>query len=223
MPNRNLPKPSFRVKDLTGQTFSRLTVISYAGKSKHHLRRGATWLCKCVCGNTKIVDSHCLKTNGVKSCGCLIIDSQLKLFLKHGYNKRGKPHKIYQAWAGMKSRCKPQNKKKHIYYDRRICVCKRWFKFENFRKDMEPSYKAGLTLDRINNKLGYFKKNCRWATHAEQCRNMRRNRFVTINGITKVTKDWFPILKIKMQTFYYRINKGMTDIEALTTPLYKKL
>lgn len=43
-------------KDLTGQKFGRLTVIEQAedyidSKGKHY----AKWLCKCECGNIKIV------------------------------------------------------------------------------------------------------------------------------------------------------------------------
>ena len=54
-------------KDLVGQTFGRLTVISFEYVNKH---REAMWLCKCICGNTTIVSGHNLIKGSVKSCGC---------------------------------------------------------------------------------------------------------------------------------------------------------
>lgn len=55
------------VKDLTGKRFGRLTVISYIQKKE----RGSHWLCKCDCGNEKIVPGEYLTRGKTKSCGCL--------------------------------------------------------------------------------------------------------------------------------------------------------
>lgn len=45
-------------------------------------------------------------------------------------------------------------------------------------------YKEHLTLDRINNDLGYYPDNCRWATYEEQNQNKKNN---TINaGIARL-------------------------------------
>lgn len=48
------------LKDLTGQRFGKLTVVTYIGKSK--------WKCKCDCGNYAIVRTSDL--NRTNSCGC---------------------------------------------------------------------------------------------------------------------------------------------------------
>lgn len=48
--------------DLTGQKFGRLIVVEYLGKSK--------WLCKCNCGNEKVVRSDSLRDGATSSCGC---------------------------------------------------------------------------------------------------------------------------------------------------------
>lgn len=47
--------------DLTNKRFGQLVVIEYYGKS--------TWLCKCDCGNTKVVAAYSLKSGATKSCG----------------------------------------------------------------------------------------------------------------------------------------------------------
>ena len=59
-----------KIVDLTGQVFSRLTVIKLSGSS-----RGGSklWECKCSCGNICYVSTRHLnrKNNIIKSCGCL--------------------------------------------------------------------------------------------------------------------------------------------------------
>lgn len=55
-------------KDLTGQRFGKLSVIGFAGKSKHG---NCKWLCKCDCGNEVTVLSGHLISGMTKSCGCL--------------------------------------------------------------------------------------------------------------------------------------------------------
>lgn len=56
-----------RAKDLIGETFGKLTVLKREGRNKHG---SALWLCRCECGNEKIVSSNSLGS-GLKSCGCL--------------------------------------------------------------------------------------------------------------------------------------------------------
>lgn len=55
-----------KFQDLTGQKFSRLTVIEL-DKSSKNIR----WLCKCDCGTIKSILPGNLKTGDIKSCGCL--------------------------------------------------------------------------------------------------------------------------------------------------------
>lgn len=54
------------IKDLTGKTFNRLTVIE-----RDNSRKGVYWLCKCSCGNTISVRAYNLTSGSTKSCGCL--------------------------------------------------------------------------------------------------------------------------------------------------------
>ncbi len=56
--------------DITNQTFGRLKVIkATAQRSGSDIK----WLCKCSCGNETIVATRNLKTNHIKSCGCLTL------------------------------------------------------------------------------------------------------------------------------------------------------
>ena len=62
-----------RVKDLTGNKYGRLTVVSRNGSSKGS--KNALWLCKCECGNEVTIPSNRLNSGRVTlSCGCLKAD-----------------------------------------------------------------------------------------------------------------------------------------------------
>ena len=57
--------------DLTGRTFGKLHVISQA--SSHYTPQNkpiTMWLCRCDCGNEKIISGQSLKKGMTKSCGC---------------------------------------------------------------------------------------------------------------------------------------------------------
>ncbi len=112
---------------------------------------------------------------------------------KHGYY--GTP--IYKSWSEMIYRCK--TKGKEYYHTKKIKVCNRWLKFENFLEDMgdRPS---GLTIDRIDNKGNYCLENCRWATSKQQSRNRSNN--LLLKG--KTLSEWSEILGIKRSTLAQR-------------------
>lgn len=155
---------SRRIKDLTGQTFGRLTVIEFAGKDKHG---AAKWRCYCACGNSpnQIVLGRALTVGCTKSCGCLVKE----LHTKHGLRW----HPLYRVWLGMKDRCYNVKKDRYPRYGGRgIIVCDRWKEsLENFIEDMYPTYTEGMQIDRINNDGNYEPTNCRWVTPKQNSMN----------------------------------------------------
>lgn len=54
--------------ELAGQKFGKLTVIKISHTDIHSRKH---WLCKCDCGNEKIINGSKLKSGTTKSCGCL--------------------------------------------------------------------------------------------------------------------------------------------------------
>ena len=88
-------------EDLTGKTFGMLKVIKYVGSKKG---AGSLWLCKCECGNEKVMSRKTL-VGGTKSCGCLC------KVTKDGF--RRKSERLYSIYSGMKVRC--YNKNDHAY------------------------------------------------------------------------------------------------------------
>jgi hypothetical protein len=125
---------------------------------------------------------------------------------KRNHIKRGfTGSRIHNSYKSMKARCNnPKSTKYPNYGGRGITICDRWLEsFQNFYADM-GDMPEGRTLDRINNELGYYPENCRWATITEQNQNQRprgktsklrgvyfdksRNVFrsrVTVNGVQK--------------------------------------
>jgi 5-methylcytosine-specific restriction endonuclease McrA len=58
---------AIKADELVGQKFGRLTVIA-----KHSQNNSSDWhyLCKCTCGNEKVIVGFSLKNGDTKSCGC---------------------------------------------------------------------------------------------------------------------------------------------------------
>jgi hypothetical protein len=60
-----------KFNDLTGKRFERLLVIKRAESYRGLSGKTVTmWLCKCDCGNEKIVSRSALISGNTKSCGC---------------------------------------------------------------------------------------------------------------------------------------------------------
>jgi hypothetical protein len=160
--------------DITGLRFGRLTAVRLLGSEN----KRRIWLTRCACGAEISAMLGNLIRGNTKSCGCLKIEmatARLPHPVKHGHStkqvKRRSP--TYRSWLAMKARClNPKNKRFADYGGRGIAVCKRWLVFENFLADMGER-PAGMTLDRIDNDIGYEKTNCRWADSQTQSTNKR--------------------------------------------------
>jgi hypothetical protein len=76
--------------------------------------------------------------------------------------------------------------------------------FAGFYEDMGPTFKAGLTIDRIDNNKGYSKENCRWVNRMVQANNRRSNRLICIRGETNTLEQWIRIMNLKSSTVRQR-------------------
>jgi hypothetical protein len=85
-----------RFIDFTGKRFGKLVVIRRADPPDHIRAKRTYWLCKCDCGNEKIIWGDSLRRETTKSCGCgkgRIVDLTGKKFGKLKVIKRGEKPK----------------------------------------------------------------------------------------------------------------------------------
>lgn len=217
--------------DLTGQRFGRLVVLEegkgHRQKSGKNVRQ---WICRCDCGNIKIVRQNNLMRDSYQtlSCGCLAREvrrnNAKKLFTTHGHRKE----RLYAIWCSMRSRCnKPRAKEYNAYGGRGIRVCQEWNDYETFRtwayaNGYDPNAKRGVcTIDRIDNDGGYCPENCRFADMKTQANNTQHNRKYVWMGRERTLLQIIEEsgTKLSRNCLYKRLKKGMSVDAALLTPL----
>lgn len=134
--------------------------------------------------------------------------------------------RFYKTYYDMRHRCEnPTDKRWSRYGGRGIKVL--WPNFEEFRKDMHPSWLAHVNLhglketqiDRIDSDSNYCKENCRWVTPKLQQRNRSTNHLVTFNGKTLTAVEWGEAVGIDGKHIRKRLLRGWSVEEALTAPL----
>ena len=202
---------------MIGKKFGRLTVES---GPIHKSRR--YWLCKCDCGNEKLilVRQDLLYGGLIKSCGCYHRETTSKISKTHGMSGT----RIYRIWRGMRNRCENQNIPQYRDWGgREIIVCEEWkTDFNKFYEwVMSNGYSENLSIDRIDNDGDYCPENCRWTTSKEQALNRKSNSFITHNGVTKHISEWDKDIGSKKSgRVRARLNAGWSIEDAVTTPVW---
>src|SRR5574344_98131 len=158
------------MEDLTGKRYGKLVAIKYVCKVQDN--RNA-WLCKCDCGNEKVISEHNLKRGNTTSCGCYGNLCRTERAKHRLVNKR-----VYRVWSNMKSRCSNPKATQYKWYGGRgISFASEWSDFTCFYNwAMNNGYSDDLELDRKDNEKDYSPSNCRFVTHKENCNNRRSNR-----------------------------------------------
>ena len=193
-----------------GDRFGRITILAVGKLASKKYQYRAVY--KCDCGTESITQCGTIQIGTTQSCGC----KNREDVTKHGLWKSP----LYRVWQHMIQRCHNEKTQQYANYGGRgISVCKQWHDIEKFHDDMFDSYRVGLTIDRIDNNGNYEPSNCKWSTKEQQSRNKRSNILVTIDGQTKVLKDWCEQFNVSYHSVYYRIKvSGWEPIKALTHP-----
>jgi hypothetical protein len=214
MAEANCTKPLAKnAKNLKDVRFGRLLVVEFSGDRSNN--NSPIWICQCDCGNIHRASAQDLgRKTGLRSCGCLAREATHNRTFKHGLGDS----LIYKIWNRIISRCHNERDRAfNRYGGRGISVCQRWRdSVEAFVADMGPRPSTHHSVERKNNNGNYEPSNCKWGTDIEQGRNRRNNRLITINDETLCLSAWIERLGVNRDTFYWRVNQGWSEQEALT-------
>lgn len=178
------------VVDMTGRTVGCWKVLHRSDDGSGR----AKWYCKCLkCGVEKALYGTTLRLDASES-GC------------RACHKKGKCSEFpdeYSHWVDMKTRVTNKNRPTYARYSE-LGMHPEWISsFESFIAHIGPKpadNKSVYSVDRIDNEIGYFPGNVRWATREEQGRNTRRNLWVEVKGERMVLLDAAPLLGIPYNT-----------------------
>lgn len=210
-------KHSYNFRNLAGQRFGRLAVVSEVGRNK---RCYVLWKCICDCGNDFTTASVYLLSGVTKSCGCLASEIVSKRMFKHGMSNE----KLYSVWANMLGRCNNPNDHAYTNYGGRgIQVCAEWHDFIPFIDwTTNNGYAEGLEIDRIDNDGWYSPSNCRFVTAKQNLRNTRSNKHVTYDGKTMIIAEWAECLGMPHWILSSRLRNGWSVQDAFTKSVQRR-
>ena len=158
-----------------GDRYGRLTIIKEVEPIKRKRYNERRVLCRCDCGNEKVVSLYPLLNGKIVSCGCY----RKECSTEHGkgfrkYKNDVLTKKLHSIWHGIKCRCYTHSASNFKRYGGRgIIVCDEWLKnFDSFYIwAINNGYSDGLTIDRIDYNGIYEPSNCRWVDYITQGNN----------------------------------------------------
>lgn len=163
-----------KFRDLTGQVFGRLTVISKTDLRKNH---SVVWKCVCSCKNTNIVNitSNSLVRGDTKSCGCITKENAAKLGkITHTYANKaskkylGAPTQINTMYRNYKNSDMKKGREFNLTRDQFYKLTQgncyycgsapSLYIWNSKYFGNKPFYKNGI--DRVDSNIGHIPENC---------------------------------------------------------------
>ena len=203
-----------KTRDISGETFGRLTAIGVVSS------KPVKWLCICECGSETVVAPYKVIHGTTKSCGCWLRENSANLLRTHGLSS----HPMHTIWLSIIQRCDNPNHARYARYGGRgILLCDAWRHFPDFLKDMGERPSKKHSIERRDNDGNYCPENCSWELPIVQARNSSHNKLITFNDKTQCVSEWAEEIRMEYGTLARRLNALNWPIErALTEPVRSK-
>jgi hypothetical protein len=206
------------MQDMVGKRYGMWTVLSITD-GRYML------LCRCDCGKEKPVYKYDLQLGKSTNCGCRRLQQMQAALGGHGLSCTP----AYAVWCNMVSRCEnPNSGGYHNYGGRGITICSGLRDPATFVSEVgQPE--DGMTLDRIDNDLGYWcgrcsecrrkqrDRNVRWATRKQQMNNVRKNHIIRWDGKDFTLSQLAELAELHPMVLYSRLRNGWDLCTALIT------
>jgi hypothetical protein len=204
-----------RGSSITGQRWGRLLILDDEGtydilqispNGRRQRIRCVLAECQCDKRTQKVIRKQSIIEGKTTSCGCVWREGA-HLHHRKEYHEQVNS-RTYHSWSNMIQRCRNRSNPNFSRYgENGIDVDPRWLEFGSFFADMGEC-PPGKTLDRVDNKRGYCKENCRWATRAEQAANRGSWAAKSVSGrrhfkgVHPVGNKWMALLGKKYLRLY---------------------
>lgn len=156
-----------RIKDI-GKTYNYLTIIDIV-KDDDYIQN-VKFLCKCICGESKIIRNNNLKYNKTKSCGCknyILREFNIKTFRKEpGHSTFLNLYKCYIKSSKTRGHSFNLTQEQFKFLTKQNCYyCNKKPENKHIIKSKDKEWQNKNTyiyngIDRLNNNLGYEINNC---------------------------------------------------------------
>lgn len=130
---------------------------------------------------------------------------------------------VFRSWGGMIQRCyNPKNPAYHRYGGAGIRACE-FIRVSALNLHSLIGHRPAewMSLDRIDNKLGYLCGQCaegvennwpinvRWADRTTQNRNQNDLNFIEVDGQKRCLSEWAEIYGMERKTIWFRFERGI--------------
>lgn len=191
--------------DLAGQRFGRLVVLHKAQTR----RRQSRWTALCDCGKKRVVRTTDLRQGATTSCGCKRRESKTIEPLQS--------NRLWRIWRGIRARAPVNDPRVFEIYRGPGTMDPAWQDFETFCQWAgRTGYGPTLSIDRIDNSVGYWPSNCRWATNLEQQNNRTVNVRIEVGGKSYTLTEAHRAFGACPATIKKRLAQGLSPELAVT-------
>jgi hypothetical protein len=124
----------------------------------------------------------------------------------------------------MKQRINNPNKESYRFYGGKgLTICTEWYDVKIFVEwALSRGYKKNLTIDRINNDIGYCPENCRWVTRDENNRNKKTKRIGNW-GIYPKKKGYYAQVQKDKINYYGGYSEDINEVIRFRDELVCKI